>query len=157
MYVPIIPQVTLAINAAIESARAGESGKGFYVVANEVRSLAMKSAEAARSTEFLIKETVKSIENGFLIAEGTGKSMVAVVNDAHKISRLVSDISNSSQEQSLSIKKITKGISQISEVINSNSAASKESASSSCELSQQADCLKQMVMKFNLDEVSCSS
>lgn len=143
----------LAINAAIESARAGEFGRGFYIVANEVRSLALKSAEAARSTSFLINQTVNSIENGFAIAENTDKSVAAVVNDAQEIRKLVSSISDSTQEQSLSVKEITQDIAKISQVIHSNSEASTESALSSCELSLQADHLKQLVMKFNLCEI----
>lgn len=144
----------LALNAAIEAARAGEAGKGFAVVADEVRNLAQKSADAAKDTESLIQETVHAVEEGVSIADSTEEAMRAVVTDVKIVADLVEKISDSSERQLQSVDEITKAVGQISSVVQNVSGASEESAVVSEELSTQAETLKKMVGKFQLQEES---
>ena len=142
----------LALNAAVEATRAGAAGKGFAVVADEVRNLAGKSSEAAKTTETLIKDTVKAVENGAAMARKSAQSMLSVVNDSKEISEMVERISAASTAQASAVIQVTQGINQISSVVQENSATSEESAAASEELSGQAQILKELVGKFKLRE-----
>ena len=140
----------LALNAAVEAARAGTAGKGFAVVADEVRSLAGKSANAAKETTVLLKQTVESMAEGVRAAQDTGESVLAVVEQADRVSSLISGIAERTKEQAAGASEISTGIDQISIVVQNNVATAEASAAASEELSGQAAMLKELVARFQL-------
>lgn len=140
----------LALNAAVEAARAGEAGKGFAVVADEVRELAQKSADAAKSTAALIETAVTAIQEGTDIAGKTAKSMDEVAQRTEKANGMIGQISAATESQASAVEQVTAGIDQISTVIQVNSATAEESAATSHELSAQAQKLKELISAFQL-------
>ncbi|MDR1735861.1 MAG: methyl-accepting chemotaxis protein [Oscillospiraceae bacterium] len=140
----------LALNAAVEAARAGQHGKGFAVVAEEVRSLAAKSAEAAKDTGGLIANSMEKAELGARIADDTAASLVEIVSGINESSQIVTEIAKSSEEQSLGIAQINRGIDQVAQVVQQNSATAEESAAASEEMSGQANMLEELIFQFKL-------
>lgn len=140
----------LALNAAIEAARAGEAGKGFAVVADEVRQLAEESSRAVKNTEELIKISIESVHKGKDIVNTTSAALKDVVGKTVEAVQLVDNITNLSEEQSMSIVQVNEGIDQISDVVQSNSAIVEESTAASEELSAQAETLEALINKFKL-------
>ncbi len=138
----------LALNAAVEAARAGEAGAGFAVVADEVRNLAMRAAEAARSTADLIEGTVKRIRAGSEIVARTNEAFGKVATGAKKASELVGEIAAASQEQAQGIEQINKAVSEVDKVVQRNAASAEESASAAEEMSAQAETIKGFVMEL---------
>ncbi len=140
----------LSLNAAIEAQRAGEAGKGFAVVAGEVRSLAGKSAEAAKNTAFLIGETVTAVETASHITGITNQALQEVALSAQKVSDAVVSIFEAADSQSHAVERISQELTTISNVVQSNSDVVKDSASVSEKMSQQAVMLKNQVSKFHV-------
>lgn len=141
----------LALNAAIEAARAGAAGKGFAVVADEVRNLAGKSAEAVGNTTQLIESSVAAVDNGAKITAETADAMKTLEEYTASVKQIVDNITLSCVRQKEMAEKIDNDITQISGVVQSNSATAQESAASSEELSGQAGMLKDLVGQFKLD------
>ncbi len=144
----------LALNAAVEAAHAGEAGKGFAVVAEEVKNLAMRSAEAARNTNGLIEESMKNSENGGKIVADVSSSFNEIRNSFEKVNTIVKEISAASDEQAQGISQVNTAIAELNRLTQRNAANAEESASAAEELSSQSMELKEMVADFTLNNSS---
>lgn len=140
----------LALNASVEAARAGSAGKGFSVVADEVRSLATKSGEAAQNTSVLIGRSIQDIKVGTESTDHVISAMQVINECIESIKMLMDEIASASVQQSEMITSIEKGIKEISRVVQTNSVAARESATASRELSGQARTLNQLIGQFRI-------
>jgi len=140
----------LALNAAVEAARAGEQGRGFAVVAGEVRSLAQRSAHAAKDIKALIDDSVGKVEAGSQQAIEAGASMQEIVGQVKRVSDLISEISNATAEQSIGIGQVGDAVGQLDSVTQQNAALVEESAAAAESLRVQAGKLNDMVGVFKL-------
>jgi methyl-accepting chemotaxis protein len=140
----------LALNAAVEAARAGEAGRGFAVVAEEVRSLALRSKEAALKTEELIKESVHQAAEGEIRSKQVNSQLGEIVGGIGKVTDIVGEIAASAQEQSSGIDQINKAVADVNKMPQQNAVNSEESSAAAEELSSQSEELAAMVGTFQL-------
>jgi methyl-accepting chemotaxis protein len=140
----------LALNAAIEAARAGQSGRGFTVVAQEVRNLAVRSADAVKETAAMIENSIQKVNHGAEITKAAATALTQIVQGVSQSTVLAEKIAAASAEQALGINQITQGIDQVSQIVQSNTAAAEASAATCQELFGQAAALKRVVSQFKL-------
>jgi methyl-accepting chemotaxis protein len=142
----------LALNAAVEAARAGESGKGFAVVAEEVRNLAMRSANAAKSTAHMLEESARNASNGVAINQEVLKNLQEINGQVNKVNQVMQEISIASDEQLTGAQQISAAVGRASTVTQQNAATAQESAASAHELNAQASVMQELVGTFKLDQ-----
>ncbi|WP_256972137.1 methyl-accepting chemotaxis protein, partial [Paraburkholderia caledonica] len=142
----------LALNAAVEAARAGEQGRGFAVVASEVRTLAQRSATAAREIKELIGESVGRVEVGSQLVEQAGDTIREIVQSVKRVTDIMSEISAASHEQSTGIEQVNRAVSQMDQVTQQNAALVEEAAAAAQSMAEQAQALRDSVAIFKLDD-----
>jgi len=142
----------LALNAAVEAARAGEQGRGFAVVAGEVRSLAQRSAEAAKEIKSLIENSVEKVEFGSQLVTDAGKTMNEIVNSVRRVADVIGEITAAANEQSAGIAQINNSVANLDQMTQQNAALVEESAAAAQSLREQADQLAEAVSVFRVED-----
>jgi methyl-accepting chemotaxis protein len=140
----------LALNAAVEAARAGEQGRGFAVVASEVRSLAGRSATAAREIKALIEDSVAKIAEGSRLVDESGQTLIGIVEAVRKVAAIVAEIAAASREQSSGIEQVNKAVTRMDEGTQQNAAMVEEAASASEAIVRQAHLLSETISRYRL-------
>ncbi|MGZ3184658.1 MAG: methyl-accepting chemotaxis protein [Telluria sp.] len=140
----------LALNAAVEAARAGEQGRGFAVVASEVRSLAQRSAAAAKEIKALIGDSVDKVDNGGKLVDEAGQTMELIVTSVRQVADIMSEITAASEEQSLGIEQVNEAITQMDEMTQQNAALVEQSAAAAQAMHDEAGALGKAVAVFKL-------
>ena len=143
-------------STAVEAARAGEAGRGFAVVAEEVRSLALRSKEAATKTEALIRESVRQAGEGAVTAQHVGDKLTEIAGGIGKVTDLVAEIAAASREQTTGLDQVTQALGEMDKVTQQNAASAEESSSAASELNGQAEELAAMVGAFQLSRQQTS-
>ncbi len=146
----------LALNAAVEAARAGEQGRGFAVVASEVRSLAQRSADAAKEIKGLIGSSVERVDAGTRLVENAGKTMGEIVESVASVTRIIEQIAAASGEQSAGIGQVSQAINQMDQVVQQNAAVVEEASAAAESMRTQAQRLSQLASVFKLNDDKAS-
>ena len=147
----------LALNAAVKAARAGDAGKGFAVVAEEVRNLAMRSAEAAKNTAGMIEESVRNAGEGVTLNQEVFGQLQEIAEQTRKVGEVMNEIASASDQQNQGIGQITTAVEQMNQVTQSNAANAEESASAAEELSGQSEELWSLVSKYDLGAANAAA
>jgi methyl-accepting chemotaxis protein len=143
----------LAVNAAVEAARAGDEGRGFAVVASEVRSLAQRSAVAAKEIKVLIQDSLRKVESGVGLVNRSGETLQGIVGSVKRVTDIVGEIAVASAEQRVGIEQVNSAMAQMDQVTQSNSAQTEELSATAQALSEQAVQLMDLVVTFSLSQV----
>src|SRR6185312_13573288 len=146
----------LALNAAVEAARAGEQGRGFAVVASEVRSLAGRSATAAKEIKTLIEDSVRKVEDGSGLVTQSGRTLGEIVTAVKKVSDIIAEIAAASREQSSGIEQVNRAVVQMDELTQQNAALVEEATAASQSMSGQVRELNEMLARYDLGAESAA-
>ena len=147
----------LALNAAVEAARAGEQGRGFAVVASEVRSLAGRSATAAKEIKGLIQDSVRKVEDGAVLVTQSGQTLEKIVASVKKVSDIVAEIAAASREQSSGIEQVNAAVTQMDQMTQQNASLVEQATTSSRAMAEQAGELNRMMERYRLSELATTT